>query len=118
MSGKITMTPSALGELLKSVETPRVSTEHHPLGRQGLWRTPSKKVPERQQLPAYVQNIARALIRDHGMPESQAIATAINALRAFAAGRAFGGRVKTTPEVRAAARRALAEWERLKRTHH
>ena len=112
------MTPSALDELLKSVETPRVSTEHHPLGTRGLWRTPSKKVPERQQLPAYVQNIARALIRDHGMPESQAIATAINALRAFAAGRAFGGRVKTTPEVRAAARRALAEWERLKATHH
>lgn len=38
-------------ELRKSEETPEVSTVHHPLGEEGLWHTPSKKVPEKQQLP-------------------------------------------------------------------
>jgi hypothetical protein len=47
------------------------------------------------------------------MGESQAIATAINATRRWAAG---SGHVH--PEVRAAAQRAVAEWERLKETHH
>ncbi len=36
----------------KSERTPVVSTQHNPLGEQGLWHTPSKKVPEKQQLPA------------------------------------------------------------------
>jgi hypothetical protein len=102
----------------KSAETPRVSTQHSPLGTHGLWHTPSKKVPEKQQLPAYVQNTAKALMRDHGMAESEAIATAINALRQWAQGRAFGGKVKVTPAVREAAQRALSEWEHLKQTHH
>jgi hypothetical protein len=102
----------------KSAETPRVSTEHHPLGREGLWHTPSKKVPEKQQLPAYIQNTAHALMRDHGTEESEAIATAIQAVRSWAAGKAFGGKVKVTPEVKAAAQRALDEWEELKRSHH
>jgi hypothetical protein len=57
-------------------------------------------------------------MRDQGMGESQAIATAINAIKEWAAGRAFGGHVKVTPEVQAAASRALAEWEHLKETHH
>ena len=105
-------------QAVKSAETPVVSTQHHPLGHEGLWHTPSKKVPELQQLPAYVQNTARALMRDEGYDESRAIATAINAIRAWAAGHAFGGRVKTTPEVRAAASAALAEWEKLKESHH
>lgn len=38
----------------KSEQTARLSTEHNPLGREGLWHTPSKKVPEKQQLPAYL----------------------------------------------------------------
>lgn len=102
----------------KSAQTPVVSTVHHPLGTHGLWDTPSKKVPERQQLPAYIQNTARALIRDHGMDESQAIATAIQAIRSWARGRAFGGKIKVTEEVRQAAQAALTEWEHLKATHH
>ena len=36
----------------KSEQTPVVSTQHSPLGVHGLWHTPSKKVPEKQQLPA------------------------------------------------------------------
>jgi len=102
----------------KSAQTPVVSTVHHPLGSEGLWHTPSKKVPELQQLPAYVQNTARALMRDQGMEESQAIATAVNAVKEWAAGHAFGGKVPVTPEVQQAAQRALDEWEHLKETHH
>jgi len=50
----------ALGEVMpemtteKSEETPRVSTEHHPLGTQGLWHTPDRHTPDKQQLPAYI----------------------------------------------------------------
>jgi len=102
----------------KSAQTPVVSTEHHPLGHEGLWHTPSKKVPELQQLPAYVQNTARALMREQGMGEQQAIATAVNAIKDWAAGHAFGGKVKVTPEVQAAAARAVQEWEALRASHH
>ncbi len=101
----------------KSAQTPVVSTVHHPLGTEGLWHTPSKKVPQLQQLPAYVQNTARALMRDQDMDESQAIATAINAIRSWAAGTAFGGHVHVTPEVQQAALRALREWEQLRASH-
>lgn len=102
---------------LKSAETPRVSTEHHPLGSQGLWHTPDKHTPDKQQLPAYHQNIAHALMRG-GMGESQAIATAINATRRWAQGNLGEGHGHVHPEVQAAAKRALAEWERLKASHH
>ena len=98
----------------KSAQTPVVSTEHHPLGEQGLWHTPDRHVSAPQQLPAYVQNTARALMRDQDMDESQAIATAINAVKEWAAGRAFGGHVTVTDEVRQAAQHALREWEDLR----
>jgi hypothetical protein len=101
----------------KSKQTPVVSTVHHSLGEQGLWHTPGKKVPEKQQLPAYIQNTARALMRAGGMSESQAIATAVNAVKEWAQGTSFGGREKVTEEVRTAARQALAQWEHLKETH-
>jgi hypothetical protein len=102
----------------KSARTPAASTVHHPLGTHGLWHTPSKKVPQRQQLPAYIQNTARALMRTQGMDESRAIATAVAAMREWAAGTSFGGKEKVTGEVRQAARDALAEWDALKETHH
>jgi hypothetical protein len=102
----------------KSAQTPVVSTVHHPLGEQGLWHTPDKHSPQRQQLPAYIQNTAHALMRDQDMEESRAIATAINAVKEWAQGRAFGGHVKVADEVRQAAQRALQEWEDLKASHH
>jgi hypothetical protein len=102
----------------KSAQTPVVSTQHSPLGTHGLWHTPSRKVPAKQQLPAYVQNTAKALMRDHGMSESEAIATAVNAVKQWAQGRAFGGKIKVTPEVKAAAQNAIAEWEKLRASHH
>jgi hypothetical protein len=114
----IQMTVGELSAALKSEETPVVSTVHHPLGTHGLWHTPSKKVPTIQQLPAYVQNAARAMMRDHGMGESEAIATAVNALRSWARGVAFGGKIKVSAEVQEAAQRALAEWDALRAAHH
>jgi hypothetical protein len=106
------------GDAQKSPETPAASTVHHPLGTHGLWHTPSKKVPERQQLPAYFQNTARAIARrDGGDPEDK-IPEAVASVREWSNGTAFGGRVKVTPEVQAAAQRAMAEWEHLKETHH
>lgn len=101
----------------KSVNTLVLSAEHHPLGEQGLWHTPSKKIPEKQQLPAYFQNIARALMRDHGMSESQAIATAINAVKRWAQGHLGEGRGQVHPEVVAASRAALDEWRKLREEH-
>lgn len=95
----------------KSERTPALASTHHPLGEQGLWHTPSKKVPEEQQLPPYIQNIAHALMRN-GMGESQAIATALNATRRWASGKG-----KVHPEVIAASQAALAEWEKLKDSH-
>jgi 8-oxo-dGTP pyrophosphatase MutT (NUDIX family) len=118
MARDLAQVRAALGGAMKSAQTPVVSTVHHPLGHEGLWHTPSKKVPEMQQLPAYHQNTARALMRDQGMGESQAIATAVNAIREWKQGRAFGGRVKVTPQVQAAAARADAEFEALRAAHH
>lgn len=92
-------------DVSKSAETPELSTTHRPLGTHGLWHDPNA------QLPAYVQNIAHALIRG-GMIESRAIAVAIGSVKRWASG---GGKV--TPEVRSAAGKAVAEWEQLKADH-
>lgn len=98
----------------KSERTPYLSQHHAPIGHEGLWHTPSKKVPEKQQLPAlaYIQNIRNALMRN-GHDEQSAHALAVGAVKRWASGKG-----KVHPEVRAAARRALVEWERLKRSHH
>ena len=69
----------------------------------GLWGDPHR------QLPAYIQHIANDLIQKRGMPESEAIATAISLCKKWAAG---GKDVK--PDTRAKAAAAVAEWERLK----
>lgn len=90
----------------KSAETAELSTVHHPLGTHGLWGD------KLAQLPAYIQNIAHAMIRD-GHDESEAIQLAIGAVKRWAEG---GGKV--TPEVRAAAAAAVAEWEKLKAEHN
>ena len=97
----------------KSAQTPALEATPDPLGPDGLWGTPSKKIPVKQKLPNYIEHIADALMRDQGMDESAAIATAINAVRRWARGRG-----DVTPEVRAASQRAVAEWEKLKETHH
>jgi len=89
----------------KSAKTPEYSVEHHPLGTEGLWHH------EGLQLPAYIQNVAKGLM-ESGHPREEAIPMAIGAVKRWAAG---GGKV--TPEVRAAAGKAVGEWEALKASH-
>jgi hypothetical protein len=90
----------------------------HLLGPAGLWHTPDRHVGHRQKLPDYIEQVAAALERDQGLDESTAIAYAINAIKRWARGDLHWGRGKVTPEVIAASQRALAEWERLKESHH
>src|SRR6266700_1443429 len=69
---------------------------------QGLWHHKG------MQLPAFIQHVAKDLMAG-GMPESEAIATAISQCKKWAVG---GEGVK--PETRAKAAAAIAEWEALK----
>lgn len=112
------LTAGQIADFQKSAETPVVSTVHHPLGTEGLWHTPDRHTTERQQLPAYIQNIAHALIRDQGLDRATAIAYAVNAVKRWAKGKLGWGKRKVTPEVQAAAKRTLAEWEALRASHH
>lgn len=63
-------------------------------------------------LPAYIQNVAKGIMKS-GKTESQAIGIAVGIMKNWASGR---GKVK--PEVRAAAAKALAEWEAKKAASH
>jgi hypothetical protein len=63
-------------------------------------------------LPAYIQNVAKGIIKS-GHSESQAIQMAIGVMKNWASGRG-----KVSPEVRAAAAKALAEWEAKKAASH
>lgn len=92
-----------------SVQTARLAEEHHKLGKPG---GPGLFHNKSLQLPAYIQNIARALMKE-GHPKSMAISIAIATVKRWAAG---GGKVK--PEVRAAAAKAVAEWEKDKAVAH
>lgn len=102
----------------KSAKTPELESSAAPLGDEGLWHTPDKHVPAKQKLPNYIEHIAQALMRDQGMDESRAIATAINAVKRWARGDLGERRGHVHPEVISASRRALEEWEKLKESHH
>lgn len=91
----------------KSERTPYLSSHHAPIGHQGVWG--SKHPP--LQLPAYIQNIRNALMRD-GHSEGDAHALAVAAVERWARGE---GHVR--PEVREASQRAVAEWNEM-RAHH
>ena len=69
-------------------------------------------------LKGYIEQVARALIQQQGMSEQRAIATAINAIKRWAKGNLGWGRHKITPEVIRASKDALAQWEKLKESHH
>lgn len=92
-------------DLLKSPQTPALAATHRPLGTHGLWGD------KLEQLPAYIQNIAHALIRS-GHGESEAIQLAVGAVQRWAS-----GGDKVSPEVRSAAAGAVEEWERLRAEH-
>jgi SPP1 gp7 family putative phage head morphogenesis protein len=119
MQDDLALVLDALGgsDVAKSAETPMLEATPDLLGTHGLWHTPDRHVGERQKLPNYIEHIAHALMRDQGMGESQAIATAINAVKRWARGDLHWGRGKVSPEVRAASQRALQEWDDLKRSH-
>jgi len=69
----------------------------------------SNWVARRGGLPSYIQHIAHDLIEKRGMTESRAIATAIAIVKRWAAG---AGNVDAN--TRAAATKAVMEWEALK----
>ena len=73
------------------------------------WSPKKNWVENEGGLPKYIEDIALALIRDHGMTRERAIATAISRVKRWAAG---GGDVKA--DTRAKAAKAVAQWEALK----
>lgn len=105
------------GETAKSARTPMLEVTPRILGPEGLWHTPDRHVGGKQKLPDYIEQVAGALMDQQGMGESEAIATAINAIKRWAKGDLHWGHGKVTPEVVAASQRALAEWEALRASH-
>lgn len=92
-----------------TADTAIASTVHHPLGRKSLWH-----IKGSQQLPAYIQNVAHALIRSGSAAgESDAIHKAVGIIEGWAQGRAAHGK-KVSPDVQAAAAKAVAEWEAIR----
>jgi 8-oxo-dGTP pyrophosphatase MutT (NUDIX family) len=106
------------GAVAKSAETPVLEVTPRILGPEGLWHTPDRHVGGKQKLPDYIEQVAGALMDQQGMGESEAIATAINAIKRWAEGDLHWGHGKVTPEVIAASRDALRQWEDLKASHH
>lgn len=88
-----------------SADTARLASQHHKLGKPG---GPGLFGDKSMQLPAYIQNVAQALVRN-GKTKSQAIQIAIGTVKRWASGQG-----DVSPEVRAAAAKAVAEWEALK----
>jgi hypothetical protein len=90
-------------------------TAHHPAppNRPGVnW------VEKAGGLPKPIDAIMRALMAK-GMPQSRSVATAVSSVKTTCAtGRAFGGKTKVSPEARAVACKAVAEWEALKARSH
>ena len=107
----------ALSGSAKSAKTPELASTHRPLGPHGLWHTPDKKHPSKENLPDYIGNVAHALERDHGYSESHAVAAAIETVKEWASGTAFGGKQKVTPTVQRAAKDAIRQWEKLRAEH-
>lgn len=85
-----------------SKETPRLAATPAPIGKYGLWHVKG------MQFPPYFQNVRNALIQNgHSVAEASQITWA--AIRRWARGQKTGGeKGNIHPEVRAAARAALA----------
>ena len=88
----------------ESAKTPIYAVRHASRGKGGKnWITADKR-GNRGQMPAYIQNVRNAIMRD-GRDIGTATAIAISRIRKWARG---GGGV--SPEVKAAAQKALAEF--------
>lgn len=91
------------GRLDESAQTAALSVTHAPIGKGGTnWITKSKP-GNTGQLPAYIQNVRNAIMRD-GKSESEAHAIAIGRIEDWAEGK--GG---VSDEVKAASAKAIAE---------
>lgn len=92
-----------MGGLSESAQTAALSVTHAPIGKGGTnWITKSKP-GNTGQLPAYIQNVRNAIMRD-GKSESEAHAIAIGRIEDWAEGK--GG---VSDEVKAASAKAIAE---------
>jgi hypothetical protein len=102
------MATTALSRVDLTAETPVVSTVHHPFGSPagpGLWGVKG------MQLPAYIQNVAHALLRNgRAAGESRAIQMAVGIVKNWAHGHDGHGH-KVSADVQAAAAKAIAEWD-------
>lgn len=106
-----------MGEYLDKVlaltpQTPEASTVPKPFGSPsgpGLWHHKG------MQLPPYIQHVAHALVSS-GKSESEAIHMAVGIVKGWAAGHSSHGKVH--PDVKAAAGKAIAQWEALKAKAH
>ncbi|WP_190824673.1 hypothetical protein [Saccharopolyspora pogona] len=87
-------------------KTPMLATVHHKLGKPG---GPGLFHDKSLSLPPYVENIAHSLMRKRGLPKSQAIRLALGAVERWK-----NGGDDVSPEVRAAAAKAWAQWEAAK----
>lgn len=85
-----------------SKQTAALSSTPHLLGTKPLWGHKGFKLPD------YIENVAAGLMKS-GHSRSEAISIAIGVMKHWASG---GGKV--SGEVRAAAAKALGEWEKLK----
>jgi hypothetical protein len=92
----------------ESAKTAALSVTKAPIGKGGKNWVTETRPGNLGELPPYIQNIRNAIMR-HGRPESEATGIAIGVVQNWASGR---GGVKG--EVKAAAAKALAEWEALK----
>ena len=81
----------------KSARTPMLEVTPRMLGPEGLWHTPDRHVGGKQKLPDYIEQVAGALMDQQGMGESEAIATAINAIKRWAAGTCTGATARSRP---------------------
>lgn len=88
-----------------SAETARLSATPAPLGKPG---GPGLFKEKGNKLPNYIEQVAQGLMK-HGRGRSEAIQMAIGVVKNWASGQG-----KVSPEVRAAASAAVAEWEALK----
>lgn len=104
-------TLTALG-ISESAKTAMLSSTHAPIGKGGRNWITKLKPGNKGELPAYIQNIRNAIMRD-GTDESTATSIAIGRCKGWAAGEG-----NVSPEVRAAAAKAIAEWERDKAQSH
>lgn len=103
-----TLTEAEWAALDEAADSLAKASQHEEVGHtgKGLWGHKGL------QLPAYIQHIANDIKEKRGLDTSRAVAIAIGAVKRWARG---GGKVDAG--TKAAAAKAVAEWEALKASH-